>query len=32
MNNQSISVLLGLLIASLISQIIKKNNIQIVYL
>jgi len=32
MNNEIISLLLGLLIANLISQIIKKNNIQIVYL
>ncbi len=32
MNNQIISVLLGLIIANLISQLIKKNNIQIVYL
>lgn len=32
MNNEIISILLGLLIANLISQIIKKNNIQIVYL
>lgn len=32
MNNEIISLVLGLLIANLISQIIKKNNIQIVYL
>ena len=32
MNNEIISLLLGLLIANLIGQIIKKNNIQIVYL